>query len=98
MPRQDSTAAQATGRESEAAAGTGEPDGEQSREGGPSKANQASGAPRLGNVQRGRDGMQVSDALGFPIPVAPAAVPRELLTGRYAALWESADRPRAFLA
>eukprot|EP00961_Rhodomonas_salina_P282668 3819583-Rhodomonas_salina.3 len=51
-----------------------------------------------GRVERGPDGQQICNARGFPIPISPGSVPLELLTGRYTALWESADRPRAFLA
>eukprot|EP00961_Rhodomonas_salina_P221504 2995094-Rhodomonas_salina.2 len=64
-----------------------------SREGG--RAQDGNGH---GRVERDPSGQQRSDARGFPIPIPPDSVQRELLTGRYAALWESADRPRAFLA
>eukprot|EP00961_Rhodomonas_salina_P006378 86339-Rhodomonas_salina.2 len=67
-------------------------------DGGPSDAPPSCGEPGAGRVVSCPDGSQVSDAQGFPIPIQPPLVPRELLTGRYAALWESADRPRAFLA
>eukprot|EP00961_Rhodomonas_salina_P032953 443734-Rhodomonas_salina.2 len=50
------------------------------------------------HIEQGQDhdGQQLSDAQGFPIPKPPPAIPREFLTGSYAALWESADRPLAF--
>eukprot|EP00961_Rhodomonas_salina_P254370 3437250-Rhodomonas_salina.2 len=68
-----------------------------SRSGQRCSSGRSQGAGRF-RVERGPDGLQVSDARGFPIPQQPSTIPRELLTGRYAELWESADRPRAFLA
>eukprot|EP00961_Rhodomonas_salina_P232208 3137053-Rhodomonas_salina.2 len=64
---------------------------------GAGSAAAAAGAGRF-RVELGPDGQQVSNAQGFPILKRPSAIPRELLTGHYAALWESADRPLAFLA